>query len=108
MSGAFHTNLMESAIEPFSKALKNIKIEEPSISVHSNIDGRVYRNVDQILNKLPKQIIKPVKWEQLLHIIYERPQGEGFPSTFEAAPGNTLTSILKQVNAKGLMYKNIS
>jgi len=41
-----------------------------------------------------------VKWEQLLHIIYERPVGHYFPRTFETGPGQTLTTILKQVNAK--------
>lgn len=100
VSGAFHTNLMEPALEPFREALKKIKIEKPFIHVHSNIDGKVYRTVDQILRQLPKQIVKPVKWEQLLHIIYERPQGEKFPRTFECAPGRSLSVILKQVNAK--------
>lgn len=100
VSGAFHTNLMEPALEPFREALKQIKIEKPFINVHSNIDGKVYRNVDQILRQLPKQIVKPVKWEQLLHIIYERPQGDKFPRTFECAPGRSLSTILKQVNAK--------
>lgn len=46
------------------------------------------------------QIIKPVKWEQTLHILYERSQGERFPRTFECGPGRGLTTILKQVNAK--------
>lgn len=100
VSGAFHTNIMESALDPFYRALKKIKIEMPLISVHSNVDGRIYKNVNQILRQLPLQIIRPVRWEQLLHIIYERPVGDCFPRTYECAPGNTLTTILKQVNAK--------
>lgn len=104
VSGAFHTSLMGSAVEPFEAALKKINLTLPLISVHNNIDGRVYRHTDQIHKLLPKQIVKPVKWEQLLHILYERPQGNQFPSTFETAPGHSLKTILKQVNAKGL-YK---
>jgi len=100
VSGAFHTKLMEGAVEPFKKALSKIKVEQPAVSVHSNIDGRIYRSADHILRQLPKQIVKPVKWEQLLHILYERPQGHKFPRTFEAGPGQTLKAILKQVNAK--------
>lgn len=100
VSGAFHTKLMESALEPFKDAMKKIKFEKPLIPVHSNVDGRMYHNVDQILKQLPKQIVKPVKWEQLMHNIYERPQGEKFPRTFECAPGYSLTVILKMVNAK--------
>jgi [acyl-carrier-protein] S-malonyltransferase len=100
VSGAFHSDLMKSAVQPFREALKNIEIEKPLISVHSNIDGKVYMNPNHIMNQLPKQIIKPVKWEQLLHIMYERPQGSNFPRTFEAAPGKGLAAILKQTNAK--------
>lgn len=101
VSGAFHTSLMEPAVAPFREALKKVKIEMPLISVHSNIDGRAYRHTDQIFKMLPQQIVKPVKWEQLLHIMYERPQGDAFPRTFETAPGRSLAAILKEVNSKG-------
>lgn len=100
VSGAFHTSLMDSAVEPFTEALKKIKIEDPIIPVHSNIDGKMYFKASQILNKLPKQIVKPVRWEQLLHIIYERKQGETFPRTYECAPGKSLSTILSKVNLK--------
>lgn len=100
VSGAFHTNIMQSAVEPFKRALRKIEIENPYIPVHSCIDGRPYKNAEHVLKQLPKQIIKPVKWEQLLHIVYERKQDAHFPKTFECAPGSTLTTILKQVNAK--------
>lgn len=100
VSGAFHTNLMESAVEPFKTALKKIKIEDPMISVHSNVDGKKYRNASHVFSQLPRQITRPVKWEQTLHNLYERSQEEHFPRTFECGPGRGLTTILKQVNAK--------
>lgn len=56
VSGAFHTVHMESAVEPFTRALRKIEIEEPIISVHSNIDGKRYTNANHILRQLPKQV----------------------------------------------------
>lgn len=100
VSGAFHSTLMESAVEPFRKALNKIQLDDPSIAVHSNIDGLPYRHAEHIRKQLPKQIIKPVKWEQMLHILYERKDGDHFPRTFECGPGHALRTILKQVNAK--------
>lgn len=100
VSGAFHTELMAAAVGPFSKALAKIRIEDPMIPVHSNVDGKMYRNATHILKQLPKQIVKPVKWEQMLHILYEREQGANFPRTFECGPGEGLKAILKQVNMK--------
>lgn len=100
VSGAFHTSLMHPAVEPFKEALKKVDIVDPIIPVFSNVDGKSYRNAHHIRRQLPKQIYKPVKWEQTLHILYERKVGEYFPRTFECGPGNSLKSLLKMVNAK--------
>ncbi|KAF5288262.1 hypothetical protein FQA39_LY04030 [Lamprigera yunnana] len=100
VSGAFHTSLMEPAFKPFCKALEKQEISDPAISVFSNVDGKRYRNADHIRKQLPKQILKPIKWEQLLHTLYERDRDSYFPRTFECGPGNSLKSILKQVNLK--------
>lgn len=100
VSGAFHTDLMRPAVEPFVAALKKVQINEPIIAVHSNIDGKRYHNSYKVFQNLPKQIYRPVKWEQTLHILYERPVGSNFPDTFECGPGSTLKSLLKTVNSK--------
>ncbi|XP_073840148.1 malonyl-CoA-acyl carrier protein transacylase beg [Musca autumnalis] len=100
VSGAFHTPLMEAAVEPFAKALKKIPLQEPMIRVYSNVDGKPYKHVPHILKQLPKQIVRPVKWEQTMHQMYERQQGLDFPRTFECGPGKGLVQILEKVNAK--------
>lgn len=100
VSGAFHSSLMEPAVELFRKELNKIEIEDPIIRVYSNVDGLPYRNAEHIRRQLPKQMVKPVKWEQLLHVLYERKQDTHFPRTFECGPGKSLKTILKQVNAK--------
>lgn len=46
------------------------------------------------------QIVKPVKWEQFMHIAYAREVGQYFPRTYEVGPGTMLRSVLKKVNAK--------
>ncbi|KAG5887857.1 hypothetical protein JTB14_005623 [Gonioctena quinquepunctata] len=100
VSGAFHSDLMLPAMETFKKSLEKSKIEDPIISVYSNVDGKKYRDAYHIKRQLPKQMVKPVKWEQLLHVMYERDPDEYFPRTFEVGPGTSLKAILKQVNAK--------
>lgn len=100
VSGAFHTSLMIPAVAPFAAALRKMDIAEPLIAIHSNINGKRYHNAAQVHRVLPKQICKPVKWEQTLHILYERPVGSNFPDTFECGPGSSLRSLLKTVNSK--------
>ncbi|BFF99294.1 probable malonyl-CoA-acyl carrier protein transacylase mitochondrial [Drosophila madeirensis] len=103
VSGAFHTPLMQSAVEPFTKALKSLRLEDPIIRVYSNVDGKPYRNAKNIVHQLPKQIVRPVKWEQTLHEMYERKQGAEFPRTFECGPGKGLMQVLEKVNAKAAL-----
>ncbi|CAG9855930.1 unnamed protein product [Phyllotreta striolata] len=100
VSGAFHTDLMAPAMDTFRKALNKSDIKDPVITVYSNVDGKPYKNAEHIRRQLPKQIVKPVKWEQLLHVVYERAPGTDFPRTFEVGPGTSLRAILKQVNGK--------
>ncbi|KAK3921191.1 putative malonyl-CoA-acyl carrier protein transacylase, mitochondrial [Frankliniella fusca] len=99
VSGAFHTDLMRPAAEEFAEELLKVKFKDPEISVHSNVDGLAYTDAKSIRKKLIKQIYRPVKWEQILHIIYDREPKEGFPHTFEVGPGKSLTSLLRYGNA---------
>lgn len=102
--GAFHSALMNSAVQPFTEALKKILIEEPIISVYANTTARRYESPSHILKQLPKQIVGPVKWEQTMHVLYELKIKDKYPETFICGPGTALKTILKQVNAKA--YEN--
>lgn len=49
---------------------------------------------------LAEHMWKPVKWEQIMHALYQRKVGMGFPQTYEVGPGNQLGVILKMINRK--------
>lgn len=125
VSGAFHSSLMQPAVEPFSEALKNIFIQDPMVDVYSNVYGEPHRGARDIISALSKQvrlfpfrltislssisklnfyvafqIVRPVKWEQMLHTLYTRDQDSAFPPTYFCGPGTALKTILKQVNAR--------
>lgn len=68
--------------------------------MHSNIDGKRYMNTSHMCRQLVKQLVSPVKWEQSLHEIYERAQGEKFPETYEVGPGKQLGVTLQKCNLK--------
>ena len=101
VSGAFHTKLMSSAQKPVKDALGKITLSAPQIPVYSNVTASTFRRPEKMADLLSKQITAPVKWEQIMHVMYSRPQGEEFPSTFESGPGNQLGTLLKLVNLKG-------
>lgn len=108
VSGAFHTALMNPAQDVLTEALKQMKIELPLIPVYSNYDGKIYRSVEEIREKLALQTTHAVKWEQILHRIYDRKEGVPFPRTYECGPGTSLLSTLGMVNREARQFsKNI-
>ncbi|KAM7114355.1 malonyl-CoA-acyl carrier protein transacylase, mitochondrial isoform 2-T2 [Molossus nigricans] len=98
VSGAFHTRLMEPALEPLARVLQAIDVKQPLVSVHANVDGHPYRHPKHIRKLLARQVVSPVKWEQTMHALYERKKGTEFPKTFEVGPGRQLGAILKSCN----------
>lgn len=100
VSGAFHTKLMEPALKSFNKMLNTVQIEEPRCQVYSNYKGYAYGNARLIRRYLPKQIISPVKWEQIMQCVYSRPEGTAFPRTFDVASEGRMKTILKFINLK--------
>ncbi len=91
--------MLPASVE-FRHKLKKVEIMDPMISVHSNVDGAYYKDKAHVLSQLPKQIYKPIKWEQMLHILYERDPGCNFPETVVCGPKNPLDEYLRQVNFK--------
>ncbi|XP_017350247.1 malonyl-CoA-acyl carrier protein transacylase, mitochondrial [Ictalurus punctatus] len=104
VSGAFHTELMEPAVQPLRDVLLQIEVRRPEVAVHSNVDGKRYMQEKHVQRQLAKQLVSPVKWEQTLHEIYERTRGQGFPNTYEVGPGRQLGATLHKCNMKA--FKN--
>ncbi|XP_014598093.1 PREDICTED: probable malonyl-CoA-acyl carrier protein transacylase, mitochondrial [Polistes canadensis] len=100
VSGAFHTPLMQPALQKFFEALDTVTIEEPRTEVYSNYTGLPYRHLRSIKGLLLKQIVSPVKWEQCIQRIYKRPEGELFPRTFDVCSSGRMRTILKLINSK--------
>ena len=72
VSGAFHTELMAGAADVVRETLSRIELNVPGMPVFSNVTGRKYNTEKELRKLLPKQIWKPVLWEQTVQKIYER------------------------------------
>ncbi|XP_015118323.1 probable malonyl-CoA-acyl carrier protein transacylase, mitochondrial [Diachasma alloeum] len=100
LSGAFHTRLMQPAVKSFKKALDKVDIERPRVKTFSNVTGKPYHDAEDIRKQLPKQLYRPVKWEQIMHEIFSRNQGTDFPRAFDMGSAGIMKAILGKVNAK--------
>ena len=105
VAGAFHTEMMASAADALSQALKKARISEPSdnkiisnsdIKIISNIDAQYYENAKKIEEGLTKQLTCPILWQKCM----ERLLADGVKKFYEIGPGRVLTSLMKRIDRK--------
>jgi [acyl-carrier-protein] S-malonyltransferase len=62
VSGAWHSQLMQPAIERFAAAVNNAQFKMPAFDVVSNVDAQPYRDTEQIKRNLIRSITDEVRW----------------------------------------------
>lgn len=100
VSGAFHTSLMGPAVPVFQETLNVCNVMDPRIPVYSNIKNLVYTKRGLVIKYLPKQMVKPVAWEQTMNNMFRYEVSEFLPNIVECGPGKALSGILFKINGK--------
>jgi [acyl-carrier-protein] S-malonyltransferase len=62
VSGAWHSSLMEPAVERLRAKVEASHFSLPSFDVISNVDGRPYRDVETIEANLIRSVVDEVRW----------------------------------------------
>jgi len=71
VSGAWHSQLMEPAVEPLRKAVEAATFNQPSFDVISNVDGMPYRDVATIKSNLIRSVVDEVRWHDTAERLLE-------------------------------------
>ena len=95
VSGAFHSPLMEPAVEKLRSVLGKLQINLPRIPVYSNVTGQAYSSVDEIRDCLALQVTSPVRWEALVHNMTQDNPSIRF---CEIGPGRQLKAMLRRID----------
>ncbi len=96
VAGAFHTSLMQPAVERLSAALDDTEIREPRVPVVSNVDARPHTDPAEIRELLRRQVISPVRWEESMQWLL----AEEITQFYEIGPGRVLRGLLRRINRK--------
>jgi [acyl-carrier-protein] S-malonyltransferase len=94
VAGAFHTPLMQPAVDRLAAALAGVTLNEPRIPVISNVDARAHDDPQQIRELLVKQVVSPVLWEDSQRKLLS----EGYGPYWEVGPGRVLRGLLKRMD----------
>lgn len=97
VAGAFHTSLMQPAVERLQAKLADVTITPPQIPVICNVDAQAHDDPDEIRALLAKQVVNPVRWEDSMRRMID---DYGVESVYEVGPGRVLRGLLKRINRK--------
>lgn len=96
VSGAFHSPLMEPAIERLASALNQTNFYDAKIPVYTNVTAKPVTNKDEIKKLLLEQLNAPVRWEEIiLNMI-----NDGIEEFYEIGPGKVLQGLVKRISTE--------
>lgn len=97
VAGAFHTPLMQPAVESLKAALAEMPIQDTRIPVYSNVDAKPHQSGDEIRDLLARQVVRPVLWEKSI----EQMVDDGVEGFLEVGTGKVLRGIMKRIKKFG-------
>ena len=89
VAGAFHSPLMEPAVDPFRALVNETEIAEPAVPVYSCVTAEPF---DDIAGLLVRAITEPVRWLDVMRALDAR----GVIDFVESGPGQVLTNLVKK------------
>src|SRR5262245_30588775 len=96
VAGAFHTRLMQPAVEWLKAALASVPLHRPRIPVLLNVDATPHDDPAQIRELLARQVVSPVRWEETIRKML----AHGHGPFWEVGPGRVLRGLLKRIDRK--------
>jgi [acyl-carrier-protein] S-malonyltransferase len=96
VAGAFHTRLMQPAVERLKAALAGVTLNRPRFPVVLNVDATPHDEPAKIRELLVQQVVSPVRWEETIRKML----AHGHGPFWEVGPGRVLRGLLKRIDRK--------
>lgn len=97
VAGAFHTPLMQPAVQRLRSKLERVELSPPRMPVVCNVDAQAHEDPDEIRGLLIEQVIRPVLWHDSMRLLIDRFGVDGF---YEIGAGRVLRGLLKRIERR--------
>lgn len=94
VSGAFHSPLMQPAVDGMTEFMGSISFREPAIPVIANTTAEPIANAQSVKSVLLNQLCHPVQWQRSIEYMINN----GVSTFIEIGPGKVLTGLIKRIN----------
>jgi [acyl-carrier-protein] S-malonyltransferase len=92
VAGAFHSPLMDPAIQPVREAISRITFRAPEFPIVPNASGKPTTQPLALRDLLSRHLSSPVKWDASLRSMAEA----GITTFVEAGPGDVLAKLARR------------
>lgn len=93
VSGAFHSPLMEPAVDEFRRFLAEFPAGSLRIEWVANVTGEIVRDSAAVVDLLSRQLSSPVQWTRSMRAFAAREPG----AVYEVGPGSVLAGLMKRI-----------
>jgi [acyl-carrier-protein] S-malonyltransferase len=99
VSGAFHSPLMQPAVDGMTKILAKVNFKDPSAPIIANVTAQPLTQGNQIKEELLKQLCSSVQWQRSVEYMVKN----GVGKFIEIGPGKVLAGLVKRINKESEM-----
>ena len=101
VSGAFHSDLMESAKKELKDGIDKTEFRKPICKIYQNFSAKPVIDPEIIKMNLLSQLTGAVLWSQSVNEMVN----DGINEFVEVGPGNTLQGLIRKINPEVLVSK---
>ena len=94
VSGAFHTPLMQPAVDGMTEILAKLSFHEPVVPVIANTTAQPLTTAESVKAELLRQLCDCVQWQGSVEYMIN----EGVSAFMEIGPGKVLTGLIRRIN----------
>ena len=94
VSGAFHSQLMQPAVEGMAQEISQLHFRDSSVPIVVNSTARPVTNAAEIKQELLLQLSSCVQWQKTVEYMVS----EGVSTFIEIGPGQVLNGLIKRIS----------
>ncbi len=94
VSGAFHTPLMQPAVDGLSTIIPALTFQEPTVAIIANTTAQPLTTGEEVKAELLRQLCNSVQWQRSIEYMIDN----GVSRFIEIGPGKVLTGLVRRIN----------
>jgi len=100
VGAAFHSPVMEPAVEPFGSVLEATVFAEPDVPIVSDVTGNAHAGAAEMREALTEQLTSPVRWVDVVETL----RAAGVDRYVEFPPAGTLATLIERIDPEASVH----